>query len=158
MMMHGPANVKFLLYLHLSSVPVHECNGGALRVYDSLIYEYIHLHSCVIPETLQIIMHCLWWMAVTSHHGRKLHCIVTHPVHLALLAEHLVTKLVQWPQFPFMINATFCVHIYEVCAESFELQVQLPIKIVWWPYNYVWFSRQSATFLYWYQLDTQFFI
>jgi hypothetical protein len=84
------------------------------------------------------------------HHGRKLHCIVTHPVHLALLAEHFVTKLVWWPQFPFMSSAvlcvTFCVHKYEVCAESSELQVQLPFKIVWWPHeNWVWFSRQSGS-------------
>jgi len=36
-------------------------------------------------------------MAVTNRHGRKLQCIVTHPVHLAMLAEHFVTKLVWSP-------------------------------------------------------------
>jgi len=65
-------------------------------------------------------------MAVTNCHGRKLHCVVTHPVHLALLADTLSQNLSHGPQFPFMINTvlyvTFCVHMYEVCAESSELQ------------------------------------
>jgi hypothetical protein len=120
-----------LLCLHRNVV------GGALPVYDSLMC--IHFHSCVIPDTLQIHMQCLWWMAVTNHHGRKLYCIVTHTICLALLPEHFVTKPVWCPQYPFMISAvlcvTFCVPMCEVCAEGSELQVHLPFKILWGPHE-----------------------